>query len=161
MSKTIKKSKKINSGLMTTSPVHKEMPVPKVTGIISSHSGPLPDPVSFQRYEQVLPGTAERILSMAECEQRHAHKMRDEVLRQNEIALNLGANERKRGQIYGLTIGISGLAASLVALLLHAETTASIIGGTTVVSLVTAFVFKELFQGSKKEKEQTSPQSKA
>lgn len=31
-----------------------------------SHSGPLPDPDTLQRYEQVLPGLAERILVMAE-----------------------------------------------------------------------------------------------
>ena len=35
-----------------------------------SHSGPLPAPQDFREYDQVLPGSAERILSMAEKEQQ-------------------------------------------------------------------------------------------
>ncbi|PIQ30327.1 MAG: hypothetical protein COS35_13425 [Zetaproteobacteria bacterium CG02_land_8_20_14_3_00_50_9] len=37
------------------------------------HSGPLPAPEDFAKYENILPGAAERILSMAENEARHRH----------------------------------------------------------------------------------------
>lgn len=36
-------------------------------------SGPLPPPQHLDRYEKVLPGAAERIVAMAEREQRHRH----------------------------------------------------------------------------------------
>lgn len=35
-----------------------------------SHAGPLPSPDAFHDYEAILPGAADRILSMAEREQR-------------------------------------------------------------------------------------------
>ena len=34
-------------------------------------SGPLPDPQNLQRYEQILPGSAERIMAMAETQLAH------------------------------------------------------------------------------------------
>ena len=37
---------------------------------IVGYSGPLPDAESFRRYENVLPGAADRILTMAEKEQQ-------------------------------------------------------------------------------------------
>ena len=38
---------------------------------ITQWDGPLPPPAAFQMYEATLPGTAERLLSMAEEHQRH------------------------------------------------------------------------------------------
>ena len=37
----------------------------------ASFSGPLPPPTMFEGYESVLPGSADRILAMAEKEQQH------------------------------------------------------------------------------------------
>lgn len=42
--------------------------------ISRQHSGPLPSPEDFAGYEAAHPGTAERILSMAERAQAHRHK---------------------------------------------------------------------------------------
>ena len=38
-------------------------------------SGPMPDPASLERYDHVVPGSAERILVMAEKEQQHRHDL--------------------------------------------------------------------------------------
>lgn len=40
----------------------------------SQYSGPLPPPALYQEFEKVLPGSAERILAMAEKEQSHRHE---------------------------------------------------------------------------------------
>ncbi len=40
----------------------------EVVSVASQYSGPLPHPDHFDRYDQVLPGAADRILSMAENE---------------------------------------------------------------------------------------------
>jgi uncharacterized membrane protein len=37
------------------------------------HSGPIPSAAQFQAYEKTLPGSADRILAMAEREQQHRH----------------------------------------------------------------------------------------
>jgi uncharacterized membrane protein len=39
----------------------------------SRFSGPVPPPAVLGQYEEILPGSAERILSMAENEQSHRH----------------------------------------------------------------------------------------
>lgn len=36
-------------------------------------SGPIPPPEVMERYEHIAPGAADRILTMAEIEQRHRH----------------------------------------------------------------------------------------
>ncbi|MGW4922286.1 DUF2335 domain-containing protein [Streptomyces parvulus] len=43
--------------------------------IVRRHQGPLPAPQTLGEYEQVLPGLAERIVSMAEREQAHRHEL--------------------------------------------------------------------------------------
>lgn len=40
---------------------------------ISMFSGPLPQPKHLQKYEKILPGSAERLLSMLEKESAHRH----------------------------------------------------------------------------------------
>ena len=60
-------------------------------------SGPLPPPSMFREYENVLPGSAERILTMAEKEQEHRvtweNKALDTVIHQGNL-----------GQWFGLLI---------------------------------------------------------
>lgn len=41
---------------------------------LQQYSGPLPHPDALERYEQIVPGAAERIISMAEKEMEHRHK---------------------------------------------------------------------------------------
>ncbi|MFW5703069.1 MAG: DUF2335 domain-containing protein [Candidatus Dojkabacteria bacterium] len=47
------------------------------------HEGPIPDPSTLEGYESVVPGSADRILSMAEAEQDHRHRQEDTYLRKN------------------------------------------------------------------------------
>jgi uncharacterized membrane protein len=41
----------------------------QLTAIVEQHSGPIPSAKAMQQYEAVLPGAADRIISMAEKEQ--------------------------------------------------------------------------------------------
>ncbi|OJW16375.1 MAG: hypothetical protein BGO49_18680 [Planctomycetales bacterium 71-10] len=66
--------------------------------------GPLPPAQELQRYDKVLEGAADRILKMAESEQRHGQQMdRDALAADREIA--------SRGQHYAL-IATGGLGAA-------------------------------------------------
>ena len=111
---------------------------------ISSSTGALPPPAVVAGYEQISPGFAERILAMGEKEQLYRHAM-------HEKALNAGIADRKedrreitRGQYFALITGVTGLALPVLAVWLVptdvGATVGSIIGGTTVVGLVTAFI---------------------
>lgn len=42
--------------------------------VSETYSGPLPPPEALARYDQIVPGAAERILCMAENEMKHRHE---------------------------------------------------------------------------------------
>jgi uncharacterized membrane protein len=50
---------------------------------VSRQSGPLPAGVEFERYERVLPGTAERLVAMVEKEALHRQQLDNRVLDAN------------------------------------------------------------------------------
>ena len=60
----------------------------------AAFTGPLPPPSMFNHYNEVLPGSAERILRMAEKEQEHRTTWESEVLR-------VGARDSLIGQALG------------------------------------------------------------
>ena len=93
----------------------------------------MPHPEILRGYDQILSGAAERILTMADLDQKHQIELENS-------ALHLAAKEIKRGQIFGLVVSISAFIASIASLILDFEKAAMVIGGTTVVGLVTVFV---------------------
>lgn len=92
-------------------------------------------------YNAVLPGAAERIIAMAEAEAAHVRMIETE-------ALSGELRERRLGQICGLGIGVAALGTAALALFLGHETAATVIGGTTVVGLVSVFVIGRVYQSS-------------
>jgi uncharacterized membrane protein len=46
----------------------------------SVYSGPIPTPQMFAEFEKVLPGSADRILTMAEDQSKHRHKIENWVV---------------------------------------------------------------------------------
>lgn len=47
----------------------------RLLAVMQSHSGPLPDPTTLQAYDSIVPGSAAKIIVMAETEQRHRHRL--------------------------------------------------------------------------------------
>jgi uncharacterized membrane protein len=99
----------------------------------TSFSGPMPPPAILEGYERLVPGAAERILTMAESDTKHQQAIELEALR-------AAAAEIKRGQIFGFVIGLTALGASMLALAMGSPAVAGVIGGTTVVGLVSVFI---------------------
>lgn len=56
----------------------------------ASFSGPLPPPEALERYNQTLPGLAERIIVMAESQHSHRLQLEKEVVHSNVSAQKLG-----------------------------------------------------------------------
>ena len=89
----------------------------------------------YGAYEDVLPGSADRILSMAESEQRHRIEWETD-------ALHASMRDTKSGQRFGfaaLTVCIG--AAVFLAMHGH-DTVAGIMAGVSVVGLVGRFLAK-------------------
>jgi uncharacterized membrane protein len=96
-------------------------------------AGPLPHPEALERFDALVPGAANRIITMAENDAKHLQNM--------EVAhSNLQHSERRLGQVFAFFIAIAALSASAFLGYTGHEVTASIVGGTTVLGLVTAFI---------------------
>lgn len=110
--------------------------------INQSHSGPLPVSSEFGRYEAVLPGSADRILSMAEREQTHRQSLEVMVVRR-QVELN------SRGQLFALValVAMLGLVA-LIAYWGHPKE-ATTLGGIIIVGVVALFLGQRLRQRGK------------
>ncbi len=64
--------------------------------------GPLPAPQILEQYNQIVPDAAERILRMAEKDADFQREI-------THKAIDTEAKERKRGQIFGICIGLAAL----------------------------------------------------
>jgi len=105
----------------------------------ASFSGPLPPPDALERYNQILPGAAERIIAMAENQHTHRQGLEKHVIHSNVAAQRLGTI---LGFIVAMTVVIGGM------FLVHegksGEGLAAIL--TALASLVGVFLYSKLEQ---------------
>lgn len=92
-------------------------------------SGPLPHPKHFERYECILAGSADRILSMAEREQKHRH-----------FQANLANAYPYIGMIAGLLLASACIAAGFALALQGQLGGAALVLGVPVLGMVGWFV---------------------
>lgn len=122
-----------------------------VRGELSSFSGPLPPPEILRKFDEVVPGAAERIIKMAEMQFAHRTELEKKVIT-SDIA------QSKRGQILGFGIAIVGLVVAGWISIYGNEWAGGIIGVGTLASLVGVFMYgsqvrsQERIQKSESEK---------
>lgn len=104
-----------------------------------THSGPLPDAETLIQYNTVIPEGADRIMKMAEKQQEHRMQIENKVI-------NSQSSQSKLGQIFGLVIGVVGIASGTYLASIGETTVGGIIAGGTVVSLVSVFVLGKKVQ---------------
>jgi len=118
-------------------------------------SGPLPHPRILKSYEEILPGSANRILKMAETQSGHRMSL-------EKMIVSSGVKRERLGMDYALAILIIFIIAGTALILLGKETTGFIaLFGPAVVQLVNYFLVKkdEKKEIAKNEKEQIPPQT--
>ena len=96
--------------------------------------GPLPPPESLRHYNDILPGAAERILTMAE--QQAAHRQTLEAM-----AVRTEARNSTLGVVFALLIGLGSMAVAGYAISQGKEISGTILGGTGLASLVGTFIY--------------------
>lgn len=99
----------------------------------ASFTGPLPPPSMYRGYEEVNPGSADRILRMAENEQEHRTTWEQKALKLN--GLNAVA-----GQYIGLIIALACIGCATYLALNDKTVVAVILGGVSVTTLVGHFL---------------------
>ncbi len=98
-------------------------------------SGPLPRPEDLKKYDDILPGAAERIISMAENESRHRHE------------------SERRADKAAIGIAVAAIIAAFIAMLLLTgavfyalykgyQAVAGTIAVGAIAAVVGAFLFK-------------------
>ncbi|MDR2012555.1 MAG: DUF2335 domain-containing protein [Rhodanobacter sp.] len=94
--------------------------------------GPLPDPATLERYDRILPGAAERIIVMAEQEQRHRMDMDAKALEDDQAYRAAVLESHKEnaaamfrsdmlGQWMGGGIAVACVAGAIYSVELHAQ----------------------------------------
>ena len=102
--------------------------------------GPIPPPQILAGYEKLLPGSADRILCMAEKETAHRQIMETKAIDAEIEGLRNEAKDIKRGQICGLIIGITALLSGTYTSITGYPWAGSFIGAGGVIGLVSAFI---------------------
>ena len=102
--------------------------------VVARHfSGPLPPPELLQGYKDIIPDSPERLLKMVE--NRENHKISTEsIIVKHEIS------QSSRGQIFGFVIAIIIIFIVAYLTINSHYTVAAILGGATIIGLVTIFV---------------------
>lgn len=95
----VEKLQKEKSGSVSVSQVYEEY-----------HSGILPPPAELERYEQLLPGVTERLLTTYENQVKHRIKI-------EEIVIQGDSKRSSRGQVFSFIIIIFAFLISAVLLL--------------------------------------------
>lgn len=96
-------------------------------------SGPLPPPAILRQYDEIQPGFAERLLRLTEDEASHRREVTARAQRYEVFETTLG-------QVFGLLVALAALGTTVWLGVLGLEAAASIVGGTTIVGLVGAFI---------------------
>lgn len=113
---------------------------PEITGprkyiSATSYRGPLPPPELFIQYEQILPGAADRILTMAEKQSQH---------RQTKELIQVKSESRDSllGIICALIIGLSVIAGGVcIAIIGKQPWPGAAFGATSIAGLVGVFIY--------------------
>jgi len=158
-------SKKVQSEQSSMPPLNDQLPEelkvilrklnPKEQSTLKSiafgqfHSGPLPSPETLAKYNGIIPNGAERIMNMAEVQTNHRIEI-EKVVVLNQV------KQSGRGQIFGFIIALVGIGSSIFLAMNGFQIVATTLGGTTVIGLVTVFVYGKRTQ--KKELEKKKPQ---
>lgn len=95
-------------------------------------SGPIPSPDALEKYEKVIPGSANRLLQLAEKEQAHRHSMDRE-------SLSTKARDVRRGQYLGAGIGVLAVGGA-IGIASVAPVVAVALVGVPVASIINAII---------------------
>jgi len=97
-------------------------------------SGPLPPPAQLQEFENVVPGSAERILAMAEKQLDHRTTAENKSLSANILAT-------QRGQYLGAGVSAVAIGGAAIAVYLGAHAVVSVaLVGVPLVAVIKAVV---------------------
>lgn len=119
----------------------------RIVSVVSRFSGPMPPPKVLAAYEQCIPGSADRILAMAEKEQDFRHTTTKDAIAETQ-------SSDTRGKRYALAVVLIMSVAAVICAALDQPWVAGVLGGGTLASLVAAFLGQQMVQRGDRQEEQ-------
>lgn len=111
---------------------------------VSQFTSPLPDPSILARYNEIVHGSAERILKVTEEQSAHRQRLENKLVTAQTA-------ESNRGQWIAAVISVLFLIGSVWVTREGHDWVGAVLGGGTVVTLVTAFIGSKRQQRSRTE----------
>lgn len=108
-----------------------------VEAIRSEFSGPMPPPSILSGYEKILPGAADRILSMAEKQSAHRQKMEEKMIKTE-------SRDSLLGVLFAFFLGFGCIVVAVVMVIAVPENAGAIsgaaLGVTGIGAIITTFI---------------------
>jgi uncharacterized membrane protein len=98
------------------------------------YSGVLPPPEALQKYEHLLKGTAERLLTLAEKEAEHRRELTAQGMKRYYFSYNLG-------QIFGFTISLSFIVSATICILKEENITGLLLGLGGLSGIISSLIW--------------------
>lgn len=111
-----------------------KMKVMKIMGRKEEYSGPIPHPNHLRQYEEIVPGSGDRLIKMTESQVIHRQNNENKII-------DCEIKNKNRGQIFGFILALIGLLGGF-SLIFYGKDGAGI--GTLIGSvavLVLAFIY--------------------
>ncbi len=117
----------------------------KKTQVIQQQStqlfaGPIPPPEILAKYDQLTPGLADRIVSMAERQSMHRQSLESANVAAEIAHIERRDSEAKRGQIFAFIIAITAIILGAVVVALNHPVTGGLLSALGLGGIVTAFI---------------------
>ena len=121
--------------------------------IATFHEGLLPAPATLRQYEEMIPGAAERLLSLVEREQERRHAREKHILDEAVADTRSGRNAHLRGDFMVILMFIACMSTGIWVLLTgRSEIIAGTLLGTPLIAAIGSLLYqRRLFKESKKE----------
>jgi uncharacterized membrane protein len=135
--------KQTSSGFLSTTSPPKQLNVFQAQ--VEAYSGPVPDPETLERFEQIHPGAAKIVFTAFEEQGSHRRKL--ETLKiESDVAA------AKRGQIFGLMISLIVIVGSFYLIHEGKTTTGAVLVISDLLAFATVFLIGRRAQEREREK---------
>lgn len=108
-------------------------------------SGPVPSPAILREYDNLLPGSAQKIFEMAENQSAHRMELEKKVI-------NADINRSKQGLMFGFSVALFGIIGTIVLGIWGNPVVSGILGFSTLGSLVGVFIYGSQNRTAEREK---------
>lgn len=98
------------------------------------YRGPLPSPKDLDEYDKIVPGAAERIISMAEEQAKHRQGL-------EKVVIESDIKDSKTGLYFGFIIGLVAIISGTICIVYGHSIAGGVLGGSAVPGLTAVFVY--------------------